>query len=425
MRAGTHSAGAGPADAPVQNGRQPRTAPPMRGRTARAWIELDLDALRHNARVLQAALPENCRLMAVLKANAYGHGLAVIGRALSRAGVRGYAVATLEEGILLRKSGVRGEILILGYTPAGEARRLFFWRLTQTVADAEHARALSAAGLPLRVHIALDTGMHRLGLPADTPAALAALGEVYTLPRLKITGTYSHLCTVECAGKEAAGFVQKQTGLFFGAVAWLRAAGLEPGRVHLQASYGILELPGLACGYARAGVALLGTVRPDTAHPLPLQPVLSLKARIASVRTIAPGETAGYARAFAARRETRIATVSIGFVDGVPRGAGDIGGGVGSTGKGNAENGCTGACLLLHGRRVPVVGRLCMDQLLLDVTELPDAAPGDIVTVIGKDGTEEVTALELAGWGSTVPELLGRLGQRLPRIPVEGAAVPQ
>lgn len=424
MKAGMQAAGAGFAAASMQNSRRPQSAPPQRGRTARAWIELDLDALRHNARVLQAALPEGCRLMAVLKANAYGHGLAAIGRALSRAGVRGYAVATLEEGIRLRKCGVRGEILILGYTPAGEAWRLFFWRLTQTVADAEHARALSAAGLPLRVHIALDTGMHRLGLPVDTPAALAALGDVCTLPGLEITGTYSHLCTVECAGEEAAAFVRQQTGLFFEAVEQMRAAGLEPGRVHLQASYGILELPGLACGYARAGVALLGTVRPDVAHPLPLRPVLSLKARVASVRTIRPGETAGYARAFAAKRKTRIATVGIGFVDGVPRGVGDIGGGVGSLGSANAANGCTGACLLLHGRRVPVVGRLCMDQLLLDVTGIPDAAPGDIVTVIGKDGAEEVTALELAGYGSTVPELLGRLGQRLPRIPVKGKAAP-
>lgn len=400
------------------------TPPPLRGRTARAWIELNLAALRHNAAVLQNALPAGCRLMAVLKGNAYGHGDTVIGRALSRAGVRGYAVATLEEGIRLRRCGVRGEILILGCTPAAEAGRLAFWRLTQTVADAGHARALAAAGRrlprPLRVHIALDTGMHRLGLPAETPADLAALGEAYTLPGLRVTGSYSHLCTVECAGEEAAAFVRRQSERFFAAVEALRAAHLEPGRVHLQASYGILEWPGMPCGWARAGVALLGAVRPDVAHPLPLRPVLRLKARVCSVRGLAAGEAAGYARAFVAPRPSRIATVGIGFVDGVPRGVGDLGGGLGGSPEARAKNGCSGASLLLRGRRAPVVGRLCMDQLLLNVTDIPEAAPGDVVTLIGPDGPEEITALELAGYGSTVPELLGRLGQRLPRIALRG-----
>ncbi len=376
-------------------------APPPKGRTARAWAEIDLAALRRNAQVLQSALPAGCLLMPVLKANAYGHGLALAGRALSRAGVRAFAVATLEEGVQLRRAGVRGEILILGYTPAACAWRLFVWGLTQTVADAAHARALSAAGLPLKVHIALDTGMHRLGLPAATPEDLEALREVFLLPGLEIRGVYSHLCTVEGRTAEDAAFVQTQTDAFFAAVEWLRAAGFDPGRVHLQASYGILQLPGLACGYARAGVAVLGAVRADVKNPLPLVPVLSLRARVACVRRVPAGQTAGYARAFTARRETLLATVCIGFVDGEPR---NLGG--------------SGASLLLRGRRAPVVGRVCMDQLLLDVTDIPDAAPGDLVTLIGRDGEEEVTAVELAGYGSTVPALLGRLAARLPRIAV-------
>lgn len=375
--------------------------PPPKGRTARAWAEIDLAALRRNAEVLQNALPAGCLLMPVLKANAYGHGLVLTGRTLSRAGVRAFAVATLEEGIQLRKAGVRGEILILGYTPAACAWRLFFWGLTQTVADAAHARALSAMGLPLKVHIALDTGMHRLGLPAAAPEDLAALREVFLLPGLEIRGVYSHLCTVEDRTAEDAAFVQTQVRAFFAAVEGLRAAGLDPGRVHLQASYGILQLPGLACGYARAGVAVLGAVRADVKNPLPLLPVLSLRARVACVRRVAAGETAGYARAFCARRESLLATVCIGFVDGVPRNLGGSGG-----------------TLLLRGKRAPVVGRVCMDQLLLDVTDIPDTAPGDVVTLIGRDGEEEVTAVELAGYGSTVPALLGRIGARLPRIAV-------
>lgn len=395
-----------PRFAPRQAGPGPlplKTAPPPKGRTARAWAEIDLDALRYNAKVLQAFLPAGCLLMPVLKANAYGHGLALTGRALSRAGVRAFAVATLEEGVALRKAGVRGEILILGYTPAACAFRLWFWQLSQTVADAAHARALSAAGLPLKVHIALDTGMHRLGLPAVTPQEQAALQEIFLLPGLKICGVYSHLCTVEGSSCAEKAFVKNQTDAFFAAVNRLRAAGLDPGRVHLQASYGILQLPPLPCGYARAGVALFGAVRKDVRTPLPLRPVLSLRARVACVRRVAAGDSAGYGLDFTARRETLLATVSIGFVDGVPRAMPEH-----------------GASLLLHGRRAPVVGRVCMDQLLLDVTGIPNVQPGDAATLIGRDGGEEITALELARCGSTVPELLGRLGARLPRIPAEG-----
>ena len=160
----------------------------MDERKSRAWREVDLDALAHNARALQAALAPGCRLMAVVKADAYGHGALPVARRLEREGVEAFAVACLDEGRALRRAGIGGRILILGYTPPEEAARLHRWRLTQTVADEAHGRALAAQGVPLEVHLALDTGMHRLGLPAEDREALACL---YRLPNLSIRGVFS------------------------------------------------------------------------------------------------------------------------------------------------------------------------------------------------------------------------------------------
>ena len=364
--------------------------------TARAWREVDLEALAHNAAVLQGALSPGQELMAVVKADAYGHGAVPVCRRLRRAGVRAFAVACLAEGIALRKAGIRGTILILGYTPPEEAPLLRRWRLTQTVADAAHGRALADQGCPVRVHLALDTGMHRLGIPAGDREAIAAL---YRLPHLRIEGVFSHLCVSDSLAAADADYTQRQLGRFYDTVAWMREQGLDPGAVHVQASYGIWNLPSQPCAYARAGIALYG-VRSDGApvrQNLDLRPVLALRARVASVRHLEPGEAAGYGRAFHAERETKLAVVTIGYADGLPRCLPQRGGEV-----------------LLRGRRCPMVGRMCMDQLLVDVTGLDEVSPGDIVTLIGRDGGQEIQAEEAAErCGTITNELLSRLGSRL------------
>ena len=364
--------------------------------TARAWREVDLEALAHNAAVLQGALSPGQELMAVVKADAYGHGAVPVCRRLRRAGVRAFAVACLAEGIALRKAGIRGTILILGYTPPEEAPLLRRWRLTQTVADAAHGRALADQGCPVRVHLALDTGMHRLGIPAGDREAIAAL---YRLPHLRIEGVFSHLCVSDSLAAADAYYSQRQLGRFYDTVAWMREQGLDPGAVHVQASYGIWNLPSQPCAYARAGIALYG-VRSDGApvrQNLDLRPVLALRARVASVRHLEPGEAAGYGRAFHAERETKLAVATIGYADGLPRCLPQRGGEV-----------------LLRGRRCPMVGRMCMDQLLVDVTGLDEVSPGDIVTLIGRDGGQEIQAEEAAErCGTITNELLSRLGKRL------------
>lgn len=367
--------------------------------TARAWREVDLTFLGHNAQVLRNTLAPETELMAVVKAEAYGHGGAVTARALQRAGVRAFAVACLAEGIALRKAGVRGMILILGYTAPEEAPLLTRWHLTQTVADMDHGRALAAQGRRVHVHLALDTGMHRLGIPAENREEIL---EVFRLPNLVVDGVFSHLCVSDSLEPGDVAYTQEQLTLFYDTVAWLRAAGYDPGKVHIQSSYGLWNLPAQPCAYVRAGIALYG-VRSDNGpvqRSLDLWPVLSLRARVASVRTLRPGEIAGYGRVFQAGQETKLAVVTIGYDDGLPRDLPQQGGQV-----------------LIRGRRCPMVGRMCMDQLLVDVSGLPEVAPGDTVTLIGQDGGQVIRAEELAACCGTITnELLSRLGGRLPIV---------
>ena len=367
--------------------------------TDRAWKELDLAALRHNAEVLRSRLAPGCALMAVVKADGYGHGGAVVARCLQKAGVHAFAVACLREGIVLRRAGIRGQILILGYTPAEEVPLLNRWRLIQTVADEAHGLALHDSGRPVRVHLALDTGMRRLGIPAEDSAALKRL---FRAENLRIEGVFSHLCASDSPDRNSVEYTQTQLARFYAAVDDLRKSGFHPGSTHIQASYGILNLPPQPCTYARAGIALYGVDSGETsaAAEAGLRPVLSLRARVVCVRRLRPGECAGYGLAFQAERDTVLAVLSIGYADGLPREL--------------AEN---GGRVLLHGRSCPMAGRMCMDQLFVDVTDLPGVCSGDVATVIGQDGAQRISAEEVSRrCGTIANELLSRLGGRIGRI---------
>lgn len=365
--------------------------------TARAWREIDLAALVHNAKVLRETLSSGTELMAVVKADAYGHGAAAVARALQKHGTRSFAVACLSEGIALRKAGICGTILILGYTAPEDASLLARWHLTQTVVDAEHGRALAAQGQRLHVHLALDTGMHRLGIPVEDHTTIA---EIFHLPALVIDGTFSHLCVSDSLETKDVEYTQSQLTAFYDTIAWMRSVGHAPGKIHIQASYGTWNLPPQPCGYVRAGIALYG-VRSDNGsvqRTLDLRPILSLYARVASIRLLHPGDFAGYGCAYQAAEEKRLAVVTIGYADGLPRNLTWCGGEV-----------------LIRGHRCPMVGRMCMDQLLVDVSGVDGVQPNDVVTLIGRDGGQMIRAEELAGQCGTITnELLSRLGKRLP-----------
>ena len=363
----------------------------------RAWKELDFENLKWNVEKLSALLPEGCAFMAVVKADAYGHGAVSVSTYLNRIGVRAFAVATLQEGIQLRRAGIRGEILILGYTPPQEASLLISNNLIQTAADCAHARALNAAApYPVKVHLKIDTGMHRLGERAEHIEEISSL---FALPRLRILGMYSHLCAADSQEIDDILFTRMQISSFLRTAELLREKGCDPGRLHLQSSYGVLNYPDLPMDYARFGIAMYGVLSSPDAELLgrvPLRPVLSLRARIATIRELRPGETVSYGRRFRADAPMRAATVTIGYADGLPRSL-------------------SGRELpaLVRGRRTHVIGNLCMDQLIIDVTHIPEARPGDIVTFLGADGPCCLRAEEMAEKAGTITnELLCRLHVR-------------
>lgn len=350
---------------------------------SRAWIEIDRAALRHNVEALRKLLPPGCELMPAVKANAYGHGAVSVARECQIMGVDAFCVATVEEGIELREHGISGTILVLGWTDPRLAPLLHEYRLTQTVVSFGYAQELNRLGKPIQVHIKVDTGMHRLGLHWEN---FDEVEEGFHFENLRVTGAFTHIC--------ADSMAKEQGRRFYQTVKRLKELGCAVPKIHLLASEGLLNHPELGGDYARVGLALYGVGAPD------LRPVLSLKARVAQVRELPAGEGAGYDWQFTAQRPSRIAVLTIGYADGLPR-----------------SLSCGAGSVLLHGKRAPVAGLICMDQTLVDVTEIPHVSPGDKAMVIGKNGDLEITAAQVAEWAGTIPnEILSRLGERFDRI---------
>lgn len=223
----------------------------------RAWIALNLEHLRHNVAALQALLPPGCRLMPVVKANAYGHGAVPIARALSRLGIRSFCVATAEEGAELRRHHIPGDILILGFTPVEELSLVRRYDLIQTVVDWDYARQLSRLGAPIRVHVAVDTGMHRLGERWEN---LERIWAIFSMEHLQVEGMFTHLCADDTDKPQDRAFTAAQARAFELVVRQLRERGIRPPKIHLLGSYGLLNYPFLGGDYARVGMALYGVL---------------------------------------------------------------------------------------------------------------------------------------------------------------------
>ncbi len=369
-------------------------------RRNRSWIEVNLKHLKYNVRVLKELILSGCDLMAVVKANAYGHGAIQISKTLNEIGIRSFAVATLSEGIELRNNGILGDILILGYTDINQAVQLKHYQLMQTVIDYEYALMLNELQLGLPVHLKVDTGMHRLGISAQD---VDKISQTFNLGGIEVKGMFTHLCVADQQEEEAVEYTRGQIKEFYHLVKQLKDGGIAIPMLHVQSSYGLMNYSKLRCDYARIGIALYGSfsrLGDQMELSIKLKPVLSLKARIAMIREVAAGECVSYGREFPVMRDSRIAVLPIGYADGLPR---NLSYGIG--------------VVLLRGQRVPIVGRVCMDQLLIDITDIPGVEQGDIVTLIGKDGQEELSASEIAeAAGSITNELLCRLGSRLARI---------
>lgn len=380
----------------------------------RAWIELDKHCLEQNLFQIRRLLPSDCTLMAAVKANAYGHGAAACAGILEQTGVESFCVAALAEGIELRNAGIHGEILILGYTHPDQIEDVIRYNLTQAIVDSDHGRDLAAklygTGSTLKAHAAIDTGMHRLGTRCEDIREILSL---WKYSHLNITGVFSHLCVSDSREEAYVEYTHKQAEGFRNVLDALKKAGITGVKAHLLSSYGMLNYPEYAFDAARIGLSLYGILSSptDTTVLQPfLKPVLSLKTRIQSVRELMEGESAGYGLTYTAGSCRKIAALSIGYADGIPRSLSNTG------------------YVLIHGRKAPVAGRICMDQMLVDVTRIPMAQAGDEAVLIGKSGQEEITAPVFAEWNHTISnEVLSRLGGRLERVVWESqrAALPE
>jgi len=371
----------------------------------RSWIELDMNNLRHNVRVLRSLLPEKCLLMPAVKANAYGHGAVEISQELNAIGIRQFCVAAASEGALLRQNGIKGEILILGYTHTKNFYLIEKYRLTQTVVDYDHAVSLNNYGKKIMVHVAVDTGMRRLGERSEN---INKILKIFKLKNLIINGIYTHCNVMDSQVESDINYTNAQIRKFYDVLKKLKSHGIKPPKSHIQSSYGVFNYPNLSCDYARIGIALFGmlsTHEDTTSYNTKLRAVLSVKSRISAIKTVLPGEPVGYGMAFLASKHMKIAVLAIGYADGVPRGL--------SCGEGH---------VLINGQKAPIIGRICMDQMMVDITHIKNVQQGDTVVIIGKSGSAVITACEIAKQTGTIAnEVLSRLGERLERLVVDSS----
>jgi len=365
--------------------------------THRAWVEVDLDAIRRNLLAIRRLITPGTLFMSVVKANGYGHGIDAVARTALSAGASWLAVATVDEGIHLRSQGLDAPILLFG--PAiskEEAEAAVLHRLEPTVCSLEQARRFSEAGLgKIRVHVKVDTGMSRLGASWDEGRALVLA--LRDSRNLIVAGLYSHFATADSPDPTMA---HHQIQRFRELVQGLESDGARPPLVHLANSAATLGMSGAHLDLVRIGLAQYGVY--PAAHlrdTVALHPALSVRARIVFVKTV-PDETGvSYGHTFRTGRPTRLATVAIGYADGIPRALSNR------------------MDLLVRGRRVRQVGTITMDQCLIDVTDVPGAAEGDSVTLLGQDGAETIGAGEWAERLGTIPyEILTSFSPRLPRV---------
>jgi len=365
----------------------------------RAWVEIDLDALACNLADIRSKLPKNNDIMAVVKANAYGHGAERIAGRLAEEGVRAFAVATVTEGIKLRECIPDDSILVLGYTHPKDMWCLSEYNLSQLVTDEDFAKKLNETGKKIKVHIAIDTGMRRLGME---PSDFAKIERIFTFENLTVEGIATHLSSSDSKDKNDISFTNNQMEKFSELVQKLKDKGYNIGKQHAQASYGIYNYPEINLDFARPGIFLYGAYsRNDDAKITGgLRPVLALKALIAQVRWIKAGECVSYGRTYTAKEQIKLATVNIGYADGIPR-----------------QMSSNGGYCIVGGVKVPIIGIITMDMLMLDVTNAENVKAGDIATLIGKDKNEEILCSDLAEAAGTITyDILAGLSSRLPRI---------
>lgn len=373
----------------------------------RTWAEISLNAIEHNYNVIRNKVAKESKVCCVIKADGYGHGAVELSQIYEKLGADFFAVSNIDEGIEIRKGGSKLPIVILGYTPVSEAKNLAEYDISQAVFSLEYAKELSKKCVEddciCKMHIKVDSGMTRIGFmcqefPRDE-YSIEEICEACCLPNLEVEGLFTHFC-VSDEDAEGREFTNKQYENFIYVRDSLKKRGVEISVVHCSNSGAIEDYPETSCDMVRAGIILYGLApSPKLANRLDLVPAMTLKTVVAFVKEVQKGATISYGRTFTADRKMKIATVPIGYADGFIRQ--------------NAKDGY----MLVNGKKAKIVGRICMDQTMLDVTDIEDVKTGDEVIVFGTGENGEPTADSLAENTGTINyETVCLVGKRVPRI---------
>lgn len=371
----------------------------------RVWADINLDHIRENLSNMYKNLAEGTKICAVIKADAYGHGAVPITRMLEDVPyIWGYAAATFDEAMELRENGLKKPILVLGYTFPEHYRDMVRYEIRPAIFGyqmaEEFSKAAAAEGKDAPVHIAVDTGMSRIGFQVEKDA-VDAVQRIFQLPGLVPEGIFTHFARSDERDKTSA---REQLDLFRQMIRALSDAGVTFAIHHAANSAAILELPESCMDMVRAGITMYGLWPSDEIdRSFPLRRALSLKSRVVYVKTLPAGRAVSYGGTFVTEEDTVVATIPVGYADGIPRSLSNCG------------------YVLIHGHKAPVIGRICMDQMMVDVTGIEDVRTGDVVTLIGTDGDREITLDELGDLsGRFNYEFVCGLGNRIPRVYYSG-----
>ena len=369
----------------------------------RTWAQIDLDALRHNYTLIREKLAPDCRMLCVVKADGYGHGAVPVARELAKNGADYFAVSNIEEAKDLRQGGLSENILILGYTPLEKLDELWAYNIAQTVFSLPYAEALSEKakekGAPITVHVKLDTGMGRLGFPYYAEeSSIEEIQKACTLPGLTCEGIFTHFAASDMAEEDS--YTQRQFDLFMNGVERLAGKGVTFQYRHCCNSAAVLRHPDMHLDMVRPGLILYGL---SPAEDLPsaerLVPVMSLKTVISQLKWVEEGQAVSYGLTYRAKRPTRLATLPVGYADGYSRSLSNRG------------------TVCIKGQEVPIAGRVCMDQTVADVTDIPGCTEKDIVTLFGTDGSCTIPVERIAELAGTINyEIVCDIGKRVARI---------
>ncbi len=378
-------------------------------RYSRVHAEIDLDAILHNMNAMRANISENTKIMAVIKADGYGHGAVEIAEAIDALPyVFGYAVATVEEGLILRNHGIEKPILILGYVFPEQYHDMIRAGIRPTVFTSDMAERLSfMAGrldVDCPIHFAVDTGMSRIGYQVTEEAA-DEMARIASLPHIVVEGIFTHFARADEADKTGT---YRQLALFQQMIGMLKERGVEITIRHCSNSAAIVELPEANMDLVRAGITMYGLWPSSEVdrNRIDLKPALSLVTHVAYVKELEAGREISYGGTYTTTKKQLIATIPVGYADGYARALSNK------------------ADVLIHGQRAPIRGRVCMDQFMVDVTDIPDVKTGDKVTLIGRDGNEQITMEELGECADRFNyEFVCDLGKRIPRVYLQNGRV--